>query len=106
MQAGKLRHRVEIQVRETTQDSFGDALLDWRTIATVWAQVEEESGSEKWQATSQRADAARSVTIRYRPGIIPRHRLLLSGFRVLNIESVTDAEGRRRELKLSCREEV
>ncbi len=105
MQAGKLIHRVQIQARTIAQDTFGDGLQTWATVATVWAQVEGAGGSETWQADSQRPDATHTVTIRYRDWVTPRHRLLYFG-RALNIESVTDPDGELLELKLSCKEEV
>lgn len=105
IKAGKLRHRLEIQARTATQDSFGDALTAWATVATRWASIEPQSGRETWRADQQQPDTSGTITIRYFAGLTPRHRLV-KGSRVFNIESVVDVEDMHVEMRVAYREEV
>lgn len=105
MKAGKLRQRVEIQARTTTQDSFGAPVPSWATVATVWANVLDQGSRELWQAQQVRPDLTTLVTIRYYAGLTPRHRIKY-GSRILNIDSVANPDGQKREHSLMCKEEV
>ncbi len=105
MRIGKMYFRVEIQERTTTQDTFGDALQTWATIATVWGSDEQTGGSEPQQGDQQRAARTGVVGIRRRFDVTPRHRLKI-GERVLNIDSVNDPTGELRELRITYTEEA
>jgi len=87
MNAGRLRHRVEIQSPSEARDSLGGVLLVWTTLATVSALVTEQAGQETWQDGTVRAVRSGTVEIRRYPGLTSRMRFLW-GTRVLNIESV------------------
>ena len=105
MNIGPKRHRVEIQARAVSRDEYGGIAATWETVATVWGEVIELSGRELWQAAQVRPDLTSRVTIRYYEGLTPKHRLIVDG-RTLNIESVINPDGRRREHQLLCKEEV
>lgn len=106
MRAGKLRHRLDVQAPEETQDTFGAVTLTWRSVGTVWGSVEAEGGQENWRADKVEADRSGTATIRYYPGLTSRHRLVTEDGRILNVVSAIDREGRRREMTVSYREEV
>lgn len=40
MQAGKLRHRIKLQTKSVTRDSFGGEVITWSDVITVWAELE------------------------------------------------------------------
>lgn len=41
MQAGKLKHRVDVDVRNQTQDqTTGDPVVTWTNMGTLWGEVE------------------------------------------------------------------
>lgn len=103
MRAGQLRHRVTIQAQTTTQDEYGQPVQTWSDVATVWASVEDLSGREFFAAQQIAAEVTTRVTIRYRAGIEPDMRVIAGG-RTLDIRSVQDPDGRRRQLVLMCRE--
>lgn len=103
--AGQLRHRVEIQSRTTTRGTRGQETGTWATVATVWAKVEPLSGAEVTQARQQFASASHRVTIRYYAGLTPKHRFLF-GDRALNIEFVQNTEERNVEHVCTCGEEI
>lgn len=67
IQAGRLRHRVQIQIPVSTQDQqSGDLNADWQTVATVWAAIEPLSGREFIAAQAEASRINTRITIRYR----------------------------------------
>lgn len=91
--AGDLRHRVTLQQPSESQDEFGAVTLTWADVATLYALVEEQQGTEQWQADTQRPGRAGQVTIRYSAALAAmadpsRCRFVYQDTRRLNIESV------------------
>lgn len=109
MRAGELRDRVQIQADvsrvDLDADAYGDVPERWETVAERWADVTQQEGRENWQADQSRPDVTVEVRIRYFAGLSPRHRLLF-GSVVLNVGSVIDPDGRKREMVLACRQEA
>ena len=107
MQAGKLRERVTIQRETVTRDSFGAEVNPWKDVTTVWASVRPGASGERFisAADQMQATITHTVRIRQRAGISPKMRLLW-GTRKLDIQSVVDPDGRRREVLLLCEEIV
>lgn len=103
MQAGKLRKRIEIQRRSTTQDGYGQPLTTWTTEITTQADFEPLNGRELVAAQAVQSEVTHTVTIRYRPGITPAMRISYAG-RFFNIHAVLDEAERRRMLTLLCSE--
>lgn len=102
MQAGKLRHRVQIQALSQVQDlATGEMLDTWTELATVWANVVPLRGQERFEAQQVQAELSHRVEMRYRPDVTSKNRLLYDG-RILEIASVADFEERHRELNLMC----
>jgi SPP1 family predicted phage head-tail adaptor len=102
---GPMRNRVEIQSRTVAQDSYGQAVPTWTTLATVAAEVLPLSGREMWQAQQARPQVTHKVTIRFYSGLTAKHRLLFDGA-TLNIDSVLNPDGRKRFHELICVEQV
>lgn len=72
LQAGKLRHRIDIVNPTNVQDSTGGTdLSDDVVIENVWASVEAVSGSESFAAGSQVSIVSHQIVIRY-PDTPPR----------------------------------
>lgn len=70
LMAGKLRHRVLIQRKETMQDPVtGSPSTAWVDLADVWAAIEPLSAREFIQSASMQAQITARVTIRYRQDI-------------------------------------
>ncbi|MDV9030569.1 phage head closure protein [Pseudomonas sp. RAC1] len=82
MQAGKLRHRIDIQefkaVRDPVTLEYGEK--DW---VTLWpkcpASVEDLSTREFLAAQAGQAEATSRIVIRYRPGVLATMRILYRG---------------------------
>lgn len=70
MEAGRLRHRIEIDSKVSAQDATGDPVPTWVPWATrVPAEIAAFSGREFFGMNQILAQATAKITIRYRPGI-------------------------------------
>lgn len=105
MRAGQLRQRVTIQEKSVTRNSYGEEVITWSDVATVWASVEPLSGREFLDAQRAGAEVTTRIRIRYRSGIAPEMRVTY-GDHVYDIKAVIDVEERHREIQLMCREVV
>lgn len=105
MQAGTIRHRVDIQAHGETRAENGEVIATWTSIATVWASVEPLSGRELWQAQQVQSEATIRVRLRYFSGVTTKHRLKF-GERLLDIKAVINPAERNAELECLCTESV
>lgn len=107
MQAGKLRHRVTIQEPVNIQDPVtGGLTSSWQDVASVWAQVYPLSAREFIAAQAGQAEITTRITIRYRPGITAKHRIIFRG-QTYNIEGVLpDPESGLEYCTLPCSQGV
>ena len=105
MQAGKLRHHLEVQAATETRDAHGGVTRDWRTVDMRWAAVEPLTGRELFEA--QQVQGRATVRVRMRPygDLTPSHRLKF-GDRVLNIDSIQNIDERDREMEVLCVEAI
>lgn len=83
-QAGKLRHRLQIQ-RAVETNVDGDVTRAWTTLDTRWGSVEPLTGKELYEAQQVQPRAAFKVMIRYYDGLLTSDR-----FREV---TVTDGDG-------------
>jgi SPP1 family predicted phage head-tail adaptor len=85
-----LRERVELQQATVTHGAdYNEEVLAWATVATVWAQVQERTGSEQLAADRPTSLIYYLVTVRT-PTVTPthKHQLVWRG-KTLSIETVT-----------------
>jgi SPP1 family predicted phage head-tail adaptor len=88
MQAGKLRHDIEIQSLVPVQDGTTGEITDtWQTFATVKAEVRPATVREMMAANISQSKATGKVVVRYVPGVKASMRILFRD-RALNIEGV------------------
>lgn len=78
MEAGKLRHRIEIQHKITLRDPSTGNFLEpaWVEFAKVWASVEDSSARDLVAAKAAKSQTTGRMVIRYRPGVLPTMRIL------------------------------
>jgi len=77
MQAGKLRHRVELQRVTNSQDPQSGANIEtWQLFATVWASIEPLSARDFIAAQAAQNQISARAVIRYRPKIAAGMRLI------------------------------
>lgn len=110
MDVGQMRWRCQVYFPADTRGPDGGVVTGWTLSATVWGQLRGVSGFEKELARQIGVDVAtHEVRIRYYRGVTPQCRIVASTdheTRTLNIESVVDPDGHRREMKLLCKELV
>ncbi len=99
MSAGEFRHRVKLQQRSKTEDDLGQQVLAWSDVAMLWAKVEQLSGRELMTASAERAENTARITVRFRPDIVEKMRILYGAI-IYDITSVSDIEGRRIRLEI------
>lgn len=77
MQPGELRHRITIQRKSSSQDDWGEPIDEWSDVWTnVPAKIEASSGREFWSAQQVQAEVITEITIRWRDGVTPMHRII------------------------------
>jgi SPP1 family predicted phage head-tail adaptor len=90
--AGKLRHRVAVQKEVFSgQDSNGENLMEWETVATVWASIMPTGGSETWSGDQVSSNVTHTIVTRHGShldGFNSSWRLVF-GERIFEVDSVT-----------------
>ena len=101
MQAGRLTQRVRIEQPVVTRNALGEEILGWTTFAEVWAEVRPLSTRELVTLRAEYAEVTTMITIRYRPGITAKMRVL-HGDAIYRIEppAPLGENSARRELRL------
>lgn len=96
MQAGKLRHRVNIQEPTEVVGAIGGITHTYETVAQRWASVEPLTGRELWQAQSMNTRTTTRIRLRYYADLTPQHRIV-HGDVTYELLSVVSPEERKRE---------
>ena len=104
LRAGTLNKRVILQTVGTAADGRGGVTETWSDTVTLWAHVEELSGSEQFTAQQIASNLTHRVTLRYRTSVVPMQRVK-HGTRILKIESIRNPDQRNEMLELMCSEE-
>lgn len=101
MRIGRMRHRLELQVRSDLQESNGEFVDQWMQIATIWASVNQSRGSSLIQERAFQHEVPVTITVRYRSDISPEMQFVdrceNSGCngQIYEVQGVSDLEGRR-----------
>lgn len=99
LRAGDLDQRVTIQAPATGQNDYGEPLLTWTDVATVWASINDLTGREFIAAGAAQSAVTTKIGIRYLAGVVPAMRVLY-GSDVYNISAVLGQD--RVSLLLMC----
>lgn len=105
--AGALRHRINIQSRSSTLDSYGHEINTWTDVlANVPASVEPISGNEKLRAPASASQLSHRVTVRYHsefsdPASMAAWRIVF-GARIFNISSVRILDEKNAWVVIDC----
>jgi SPP1 family predicted phage head-tail adaptor len=105
MRAGELRSRITIQQKNVTQNSLGEEVITWETLATVWAKVIAMSGAEAMGQGLASATTIYQVTIRGRDDVTSAMRVLYEGL-TLEILAVLDSTDPVDQTQLDCKQIV
>ena len=104
----RLRHVVVIQAENPTTDAGGGQTDPWAVptvVATVRACIEPLKGFEKLRAMQLEDSVSHRFTMRWRSGVIAKHRLKF-GTRLFNVRSVINVDERSRWLEILADEGV
>lgn len=100
MRAGKLDRQIVIQVYSNTVDGYGTPVETWTQIATVRAQVVQQSTEEFIRNGGAAPETAIIFRTRFIDRVTTSHRVLLDG-QTFNIKETKEI-GRREGLELRC----
>lgn len=109
MRAGDLRHSLDVQSRNQTQDAFGAQVVAFTTVASgVRAAINPVSGRELAVFGARFTDISHSITVRYEalwadPRTNATYRLLF-GTRIFDVHASLNVDERNREVTLICTE--
>ncbi|TGE31326.1 phage head closure protein [Desulfosporosinus sp. Sb-LF] len=106
MQAGQLRHKLDIETELNIRDTYGQTTHEWVVfLHGLWAAIEPLTGREYYAAQQVNAEISHRIKIRYKGGIKPKMRVKY-GDRYFNILAVLDITERHREIHLMCTEVI
>jgi SPP1 family predicted phage head-tail adaptor len=103
MMSGRLDRQITLQEPTTSQNSYGEQTTTWSDSATVWAQVQQQSGREMF-AAGKLAEVDMLFKIRYRSSVDETWRISYDG-RTYEIESVKEL-GRQDGLEIAAKAQV
>lgn len=107
MQAGQLKHKLDIEMELNSQDAYGQLTQVWVVfLRGIWAAIEPISGREYFSSQHVNAEISHRIKIRYKAGITPNMRVKFGDTRYFNIVSVIDLFEAHREMNLMCTEVI
>ena len=101
MRAGPLNNRVTLQALVEGQDEIGQPVTAWADLATVWADIRHQSGSEAIKANAETSIVKASIRIRRRTDVTAAMRVV-HGATVYEIKAVLPDEQSRDKMDLVC----
>lgn len=105
MEIGRLRHRITLMRQVNEINDYGATITEWKSVATVWAEVKPLSGREYFSAQQVQSEVTTQIWLRYLDGIMPTMRVKF-GKRTLEIVSVLNTQERNVSLQLMCKEVI
>lgn len=103
IEAGKLKHKVQVQSASEAADATGQLISTWSTDSIRSAFVRPVNGREFFDAAQVQSDVTHEVTMRHFTGLTTSHRLLFRS-RVLNIRSIINMDEHNEMFKIMCKE--
>jgi SPP1 family predicted phage head-tail adaptor len=100
--AGKYTHEITIRNPSTSRDAMGGVYGTGTTLATVWAEKQDWTGSEANENGQDTTTLRTKFIIRYRADVLPKMQVV-HGSDVYDIEVVMEYDGTKRETTLECR---
>lgn len=101
MRAGWLRHRVTIQEKVITRDSYGEEDFTWKDVGNVWASIEPVRGRDFMQATTEQLTYDTLIRMRYGNTVTPNNRIAWNG-QYYDVRSVVSVLEKNKELEVQC----
>ena len=76
---GRMDRRITIERNAETDKGGGDYMKAWTPVATVWAEVLQQTASEFFTGYGEAETGTVIFRIRYRPGITTKDRVTYAG---------------------------
>lgn len=105
VEAGQLRHSIQVQQQSTEVDYSGQPLQTWTKFVDLKASIEPLQGEEGARERQMHAEATHRVITHHVAGIDTGMRILF-GTRIFNILFMANVLERTRKLVFTCREIV
>ena len=107
MNIGPLDRRITFEYPSVTADEYGAPVTTWKTLATVWANVQDVLPSRSEAVTQQVLSQSKNQTrirFRYRADVNSAMRIVLRGAtdRVFNIVGGPAEIGRHEYMEIMC----
>lgn len=99
MRAGRMDRLITIQQRSDSQDSYGQPVPSWSTLAEVWADKKDVKASERFASEQRIAEQTTVFRIYWRDDVTAKMRVSYDG-KVYDINGVAEI-GRREGLELT-----
>lgn len=107
--AGQFNRRIRLEKPLDSdlgeRGSTGELLATYVPYADCWAHFRTLSGEERTVAQQASATRTHEVTIRYRKGVSPSHRIVM-GLRTFDVKDVRDVDEAHIEIRMMCVEVV
>lgn len=103
MRGGRLRHKVTVQLDQSTEGDANPAFTG-TFASSLPCRIHEVGGDKQFRGVQVEAHITHVVTHRYLSGLSNRTHRYLWGNRVLNIEKVLNPDGRQHEHEVHCKE--
>lgn len=103
MRTGRLDRRIELQSPTVAQNTYGEPITTWATIATVWAEMIENRGQERFTENQYLSQADKVFRVRwsdYSVQMTTKHRVVHDGRNhdVVHVQEI----GRREGIEIYC----
>ena len=102
MNIGKLRDRIKVQQKETTQNEFGEQEITYTTVQEIWAKVLTASSKEFYNK-GEMNKLTYKVLVRSNSQITPEM-IVKYKDKTLEISNILDADSKRDYMLLICEE--
>ncbi|MCP4617176.1 MAG: phage head closure protein [Bradyrhizobium sp.] len=109
MEAGKLRHKLRVQVATPARASDGGQTYTWATAVVRWAAIAPLTGRELQEAAATWERVSHKIKIRYYSGLTAAHRLVTvdgdgNPVRAWNIVAVLNKDEQNKTIDCICLE--
>ena len=102
MQAGKLKHRITIQQRNSGRDAAGQPVLTWSDIAqNISASIIHQTGLQVLKAGAEVSIVKSSIRVRYITGITAGMRIV-HGSTIYDIKAVLPDLEKKQHVDFIC----
>lgn len=104
LQAGKLRHYVEVQEQSSVKSAAGGITDQWTKLFDQFAQVRPVRGREAYIADQLLSELSHVVVMRWSSqssAITVKNRIIYDN-RIFQIQNIIDVEERKIELRFYC----